>query len=299
MPVPLVTATPPPMRSAASGEAVGAAILRKARRLRKLARRYALNTLAGGPPATRVVFIMGAQRSGTRVPLVALESAPDILTFREGARPFFKAGRLAPDEVLDRLFADCAFPVLVLKPLCDSHRARQLLDRFPDARVLWIFRGYHETITSSSLKWRSGIDAVEQLVAGRLRSDDWRLGGLSPEHLDAARRLYQPGLSLDHANAILWYLRSRLLLDQQLFGCARTLVIKYEDLTAAPAIHFPRVFDFVGQTLQPQYLSGVHRNSSGRRVANVPRFVEDVCNQLYEQIDRGYQSSLTRSTQPC
>jgi hypothetical protein len=277
-------------------EPVVDAVLRKSRRMRKFARRLALNALSGGRPDTRVVFIVGAQRSGTRVPLVALESAPDILTYREGARPFFHGVRLTAEPMLDELFAQCAFPVLVLKPLCESHRARQLLERFPGSRVLWIFRNYEDTITSSSLKWSSGIEAVEQLLQDRLSRDDWRRGGVTPALLEDARRLYQPGLSLHHANAVLWYVRSRLLLDLDLFACPDALVIKYEDLTSAPVRHFPRVFQFVGQPLRPQYLSTIHSNATRRRPSPlIPRRVADACEALYAEIDRRYQAAVAKA----
>jgi hypothetical protein len=282
-------------RSKSTPEPMGTAVLRKTRRVAKVARRLALNALQGGRPETRVVFILGAQRSGTRVPLVALESAPDILTFREGARPYFDGVRLAEEPVLDRLFEACDFPLLVLKPLCESHRARQLLARFPGSRVLWIFRDHRDTITSSSLKWASGIEAVEQIVEGRLRPNDWRGGGLTPELLDVARRLYQPGLSLHHANAILWYLRTRLLLDLDLFTCPEALVIKYEDLTSAPAVHFDRVFRFLGQPLKPEYLTQIHRNDKRRPLSGIPSAVADACDALYSDVDARYQRSLTKA----
>ena len=291
-----MTAQRPVLRASSAGEPLGAAVLRKSRRLRKIGRRLVLNALQGGRPQTQVVFIMGAQRSGTRVPLVALESAPDMLTFREGARPYFEGVRLTEEAALDRLFEGCAFPVLVLKPLCESHRARELLARFPGSRVLWIFRDHHDTIASASLKWRSGIDAVERIVEGRLRPDDWRGGGLSPELLDVARRLYQPGLSLHHANAILWFLRTRLLLDLDLFNCPEALVIKYEDLTSAPAVHFARVFRFLGQRLESGYLNQIHRNAGRRRpLSGIPPMVADACEALYGEVDDRYQQSLAKA----
>ena len=282
-----------PMSRESTQETLGGTVVRKATRLRKFARRYTLNALHGGTPQTRVVFIVGAQRSGTRVPLAALEGAADVVTYREGARPFFQGVRLAPEKRLEGLFDACLFPVLVLKPLCESHRAQQLLARFAHSRVVWIFRGYQDTIASASLKWSSGVEAVERIVHGRLQSDDWRGGGLSPELLEDVRRLYQPGLTLHHANAILWYLRSRVLLDLDLFPSPNVLVVKYEDLTSDPTGHFPRVFDFIGQGLKPAYLAPIRRNSS-RRVSSldIPGVVSDACAAVYDEIDRRYRASV-------
>jgi hypothetical protein len=265
---------------------------RKSRRLAKYMRRHVCNLLGRRHP-TRVVFIMGAQRSGTRVPLVALESAPDIVTFREGARPFFRGGRLRPDAVLSRLFDRCPFPVLVVKPLCESHRALDLLSRFPTSRVIWIYRSPEDTIRSASIKWDSGAAAVTGLIEGTLTDDDWRRGGLTADALAVAMRLYRPGLGLHHANAIMWYLRNRLVLDLDLFSHPRVLVVKYEDLSSAPSSHFPRVFSFVGASLAPSYLAGIHDRSVRRStLADVPPEVLDTCRALYANIDRRYQASV-------
>lgn len=264
-------------------------VARKGRRLLKYGRRWGLNAV-GRSDATRPVFIMGAQRSGTRVPLLALESAPDILTFREGARPFFRGGRLEPDQTLERLFERCSFPVVVIKPLCESHRALDLLARFSTSRVVWIYRSPEDTVRSASIKWGSGAEAVTRLLDGSLAPDDWRWGGLNDEALAVARQLYAPGLGLHHANAIMWYLRTRLVLDQDLFSHPRALVVKYEDLSSAPAMHFPRLFSFVGEPLDSSYLVGIHGHSVRRRpLEGVPGDVLEACRALHAELDRRYE----------
>jgi hypothetical protein len=278
--------------AAASAEPLSEKVARKSRRLLKYARRWGLNA-AGRREPVRVIFIMGAQRSGTRVPLLALESAPDILTFREGARPFFRGGRLQPDETLRSLVDRCPFPVLVLKPLCESHRVLALLEKFPDARVIWIYRRPEDTVRSASIKWESGTAAVTRLIDGTLDVDDWRRGGLTTEALAEARRLFTTGLSLHHANAIMWYLRNRLALDLDVFAHPRVLVVKYEDLSSAPLAHFPRLFSFVGKPLEKSYLAGIHDRSVRRKpLDGVPAEVLDACEALYAEIDRRYQASL-------
>jgi hypothetical protein len=221
---------------------------------------------------------------------VALESAPDILTYREGAHPFFRNGRLQPDDTLETLFAACRFPVLVLKPLCESHRALELLERHPGSRVLWIFRGFEDTVRSASRKWSSGPEAITRLVTGRAEPNDWRAGGLTDESLEMARRLYQPNPGLHHANAILWYLRTRLVLDLRLFERADALLVKYEDLSTDPGRHFPRVFYFLQQPMKKEYLAEIHGRSVRRHALDdVPRAVIDACEALYAAVDGVYR----------
>jgi hypothetical protein len=133
------------------------------------------------------------------------------------------------------------------------------------------------------------VEAVEQLVAGTLPSGNWRLGGLTSEALDTARRLHRPGLSLHHANAILWYLRNRLILDLDIPSHDRALLVKYEDLSTDPQAHFPRVFRFVGEPLKPGYLRAIHGGSVRRRpLQEVPDDVIDACDRLHGEIEQRY-----------
>ena len=275
--------------------ALGDRALNRVRRIAKFARRMSANAMNGGVPETHPVFIMGCQRSGTRVPLSVLEQAPAVLTYGEGAPLYYNGLMLRPDDLLEQRFARCVFPWLVLKPLCESHRARQLLERFPTSRIIWIFRGYAETVKSTSLKWSSGTTVVKQMVEGRLRPDDWRRGGLTEESLDVVKRLYRPELTLDHANALLWYLRNRLVLDQGLFDCERVLVVKYEDLTRDPIQHFARVFEFIGEPLHANYTSDVRDTRSRMTPAlSIPEPVVQTCKALFEEIDLRYHASLER-----
>src|SRR5690606_31615112 len=111
-------------------------------------------------PDTRFVFVVGSQRSGTRLPLQVMDQAPAIATYSEGAAPFFDRvllQRLDRVEALGRL---SVFPVVALKPICETHRVIELLERFPRSRAVWIFRHYQDAVNSASVKWKSGPEAV-------------------------------------------------------------------------------------------------------------------------------------------
>ena len=104
-------------------------------------------------------------------------------------------------------------------------------------------------------------------------------------------------MTLHHANAILWYLRTRLLVDLDMFNRPQVLVVKYEDISTDPARHFRRVFDFVGQPLRAEYLEQIHANSVRRDTfPQIPRLVNEACEALFSEIDRRYQETLTQLT---
>ena len=122
--------------------ALGDRALNRVRRIAKFARRMSANAMNGGVPETHPVFIMGCQRRDPCAAVRARAGAGRADLRRRRAVVHYNRLMLRPDDLLEQRFARCVFPWLVLKPLCESHRARQLLERFPTSRIIWIFRGY-------------------------------------------------------------------------------------------------------------------------------------------------------------
>lgn len=56
-------------------------INRKLKRTWKFAARYVTTLSAGTRQAPNALFVLGSGRSGTRVPLVALERSPETITY--------------------------------------------------------------------------------------------------------------------------------------------------------------------------------------------------------------------------
>ena len=199
------------VRSAQDESDVAAPLSYRERLARKMPRvskflRQGTRVVAGGRrPATRVVFVVGSQRSGTRLPLQILDGAPEVMTYSEGTAPYFDRVLLKPLPEIERLLTRSLFPGVALKPICQTHRINELLDHFPDARGIWIFRDYRDATNSASAKWKSGKEAVRRLAAGELDAAGWRAGGLTTEKLQLVRRLYSDSMSLHAANAVMCF----------------------------------------------------------------------------------------------
>src|SRR5919108_1037308 len=89
---------------------------RKLPRVVKATGQWARVVTTGRRPSTRVVFVVGSQRSGTRLPLEVLDHSPDIATFSEGTSPFFDDVLLQPLDRIEVLLRRSPAPVVVLKP---------------------------------------------------------------------------------------------------------------------------------------------------------------------------------------
>lgn len=262
---------------------------RKVPRIVKTGQQWARVAVAGRRPATRVVFVVGSQRSGTRLPLTVMDHAPEIMTWSEGAAPYFRDVLLEPLDRVEQLVRSSIFPVVVLKPICETHRVHELLDRFPRSRAVWIFRHYHAAVNSASAKWKSGIEAVRRLAEGELASAGWRAGGLSQARLDLVRRWYRPAMSLHEANAVMWYLRNSLFFDLAADRRPEILLVRYEDLVKEPHPRFEAIFRFIDLPAPPGFDASVRDTETSRRPfpAIAPDLAEH-CDDLHTRLMTHY-----------
>jgi hypothetical protein len=266
-------------------------IKRKLPRVVKSARQWTRALAAGRRPATSVVFVVGAQRSGTRLPIQVLDCLPEISTFPEGSDPYFDGVMLKPLDQIEELVRRSPAALIALKPICETHRTNELLDRFPGSKAIWIFRNFEDTVNSASLKWSSGRTMLRRLAQGQLKPGDWRRGGVTQEKLRIVRRLYRDDMSQHEANAVMWYLRNSLFFD---LGCDQrddVLLVRYEDLVGQPREHVARIFDFIGMPVSPAALEAIHGGGRGRRA--FPEIAPDIrrlCEDVHERLLAHYRS---------
>jgi hypothetical protein len=232
-------------------------------------------------PATRAVFVVGAQRSGTRLPLQVLDSAPEIMTYNEGSAPYFDGVLLRDLDEVGGLLRRSPFPVVVLKPICESHRTLELLDRFPGSRAIWIFRNYQDTVNSASAKWRSGPEMVRRLAEGEASKAGWSAGGLTTRDVEFVREVYRPGMSIHAANAVLWYLRNNLYFTTGSSQHPGVLLVQYEQLVGQPRQAFERVFAHIGLPSPGGFDRDVYASSVSKRpFPEIPAAIKDRCDDL-------------------
>jgi hypothetical protein len=261
---------------------------RKLPRLLKFARRRVVNA-AFGSPSSRPVFVLGAQRSGTRLPLLVLERNRDVIAYNEGSAPFFDGVLLRDDATVRSLVAGSPFPVVILKPICESHRGGEFLDGFEDSKVVWIFRHYYDTVRSATQKWSGALDNLRPLARGDLRAAGWRAGGLSEEQLALVRSLFSEQLPPEGAHALMYYLRNSLFFDQGLDRRPAVRLVKYEDLATSPARVFPELFQFLNCAFEQRFLDGVYGSSVRKgKPPGIPAEIEALCETVYQRLSAAY-----------
>jgi hypothetical protein len=259
-------------------------LLRKLPRVVKFSRQW-LRVLANGRPGARFVFIVGAQRSGTRLPVQILAQAPEIATYSEGAAPFFDDVFLRPLDRLEELALKSPAAIIALKPICETHRIHDLLDRFPSSKAVWIFRNYQATALSASRKWTAGRAALGLIARRQNAKDDWRVGGLSEEKLQLVRRLYRDDMSEYEAHAVMWYLRNGLYFDLGAHERKEILLVRYEALIGDPQEQFARLFRFVGAPVPEGALATIRTsNRPPREAPPISPEISMLCEELQDRL---------------
>jgi hypothetical protein len=152
---------------------------------------------------SRLVMVMGVQRSGTNALFKCLTSARGVQAFNEAPdNAAFEACDLRPEPTLRALLAAAPGPV-VLKPINESkHRpVAAVLEEFGahDLRAVWIFRDPVNCYHSHIVRWAG--------FRGR------------PEAFAAS-----------------WSARNRSALDALAAHPERLALVRYEDLVADPRV---------------------------------------------------------------
>ena len=225
-----------------------------------------------------------------------MDCAAEIATFTEGSAPYFDRVLLKPLDRVEQLLGRSPAPVVALKPICETHRVHELLDRFPGSRAVWIFRHYRAAVDSASTKWKSGREAVRRLASGELEEAGWRAGGLTGEKLALVKRLYRADMSLHDANAVMWLLRNGLFFDLRADARPEILLVRYEDLVGDPRRSFARLFDFIGVPMPAESVEVIKRPSrEDKTVPVISAEIASHCDALHERLLSHYNDSI-RST---
>jgi hypothetical protein len=185
------------------------------------------------------------------------------------------------DLVTARMMA-LPFEVAVAKPLVESHRVRELLDNFGQAKGIWLLRHYG-AVASSNLRRFGADNANRDLRILVTRGPaDWRGAG-TEEVRDKVATLLASGLSPLDSAALFWWTRNRLYLDQGLATDDRVKVMRYERIIENPRECLEALSDFLGTRLP---LGAMTRRIHPRPTAHAELRpdINRLCSDLLERL---------------
>lgn len=238
------------------------------------------------PTERRTIVVLGCQRSGTTLMLDLFAEDrrtmvyPEFSALSGGAEDGGVRLRPLPEvrEQIERVRA----PITVLKPLVESQHALSLLEGLPDARAVWMFRGF-ESVAVSNITYFGDDNGARDLRL-LLTNDppNWR-GELVPDSTRAIlTEHYNPDMNPYDAAALFWWARNQLFFDLGLDERPDVLLCEYEALVAAPRRVMSSIYDFC-EVPQParDTTRRIHSDARDRGASSgISPEVKTVCEEL-------------------
>lgn len=255
-------------------------------RLHGWRRLKALRRVLRSPVPSRPVFVLGRQRSGTSMLMYLLEMHSQTEIYDEADRsPVFRRFRLAGDEAVERAVEQSRAPVVCLKPICDSHLATRLLERFPGSRAIWIYRGFADAARSAVVMWEAADRALRRVCRGE-GDGGWFEEGLTPATLEVLRRIYRDDMTPFDCTCLGWWARNRLVLEQHLAERPEVYLLRYEHLVEDVEPKTRELFAFLGLPFQERVVRHVHsRSVRAADKSKVHPEVRSLCEDLERELD--------------
>lgn len=242
------------------------------------------------PPCdAKAVFVLGRQRSGTTMLMRVFHRHPDMLVVDEHHdNSAFLDYRIRSADTVAALLADARFPAVCLKPICDSHRLRDLRRDFPDGHFIWLYRDFRDVANSSLRKFDGATRAVRLVCTGR-PGGGWFREGISPRIEKVLRDVYHPRLTEFELACLVWWARNRLVIDSGLIGQAGITLLKYEALVSEPSTLLRWLF----QRLDMRYCERVERRITSRSIGrhSAPAMDErvlELCRSTLAELDEAF-----------
>jgi len=242
------------------------------------------------PAERRTIIILGCQRSGTTLMLDLFAEDrrtmiyPEFSALSGGAEDRGLRLRKLPEvrAQIERVRA----PITVLKPLVESQHAHSLLEGLPDARVVWMFRGF-ESVAVSNINYFGTENGARDLRL-LLTNDppNWR-GEFVP---DSTRAVLADHYSADmnpyDAAALFWWARNRLFFDLGLDEHPDVHLCEYEALVAAPRRVMNSIYDFCDVDRPARdTTTRIHSEARDRGASSaITSEVEAVCEELQAKL---------------
>lgn len=237
----------------------------------------------------RPVFVVGVQRSGTNMVLRGLEQDPAVETHNENDRAAFERFQLRDDERVRAIVHRSRHQVVLFKPLCDSHRAVDLLAAMSapglpvggPARAVWVYRGVDGRARSAVQKFGDVNRRILTEIARGEGRGRWQSQGLSEATLQLVRQTDPERLSPESAAALFWVVRNRLYFDQGLHLRPDVHLVNYERFVLDPEAEATALARFVG--LVPDY--GMWAHADGRARTATPLGLDPRVRRAADQLE--------------
>jgi hypothetical protein len=245
------------------------------------------------------VFIVGLQRSGTKMLIFALNQSPEVRIYNESKRsPAFRNFELREDEVIRSLVEKTPQQCVVFKALCDSHRIAELLDDLGTARpgrAIWIYRSPEARARSAVAQFHDNNLRVLETLASGGGAGTWQSAGLTPRLREVIGEFDYSRMNAESAAALWWYVRNSLFFELGLNERDDILLTSYDRFLAEPELLMRSLCSFTGLTYEPRMIAGIApRPAPSSSVLDIDPSIRALCSELEQRLDSWFALHGTR-----
>lgn len=239
-------------------------------------------------------MVVGCQHSGATLLSRLFDADKDCRVFAEYSvlSSVGKDGiRLNPLPDVAAVLSRVPAPLVVIRPLVETQRARTLLNYFPGTKALFMYRRYDDVASSDLHRFGPGnaIDNLRPIATGN--THDWRSSGTAATVRARIAHFFSDTMSPSDAAALFWLARNQLYYDLELSAHREVMLCRYEALIAEPATVMSRIYEFSGVTCPElsharQLCSGAATRSESLEL--LPE-VRALCEQLQARLDAQHE----------
>lgn len=233
------------------------------------------------------LYVVGVQRSGTNMVVKGLELAPEFEVHNENDKRVFHRFQLRSDEILVDTVNGSEHRYVLFKPLCDSHRADQLLalQGVPPGKAIWVYRDVDERARSAIAKFGdANLRALRHIVEG-CGEPIWQGRRLSTDTMNTLARFDYETMTPATAAALFWYARNSLYFELSLDRRDDVFLSSYDAFVAAPQQVTQRICAFLELPWRPSLCAHVQRRHPERPRLPIDPAARDLCDALGARLD--------------
>jgi hypothetical protein len=239
-------------------------------------------------PEAVPVFLIGLQRSGTNMLARGFERAPEFEVRNENDHSAFERFRIRPLPVIRSIVERSRHAYVLFKPLCDSHRACELLDELhtpSPGLAIWAYRGFEGRVRSSTAKFGdSNLRALQRIASGEWK-DPWQAGGLSHDRLDLIRSFDLDGMTAESGSALFWFLRNSLFFDLKLDRRPDVALISYDATVTEPESTMRILCAFLHLPFRNGLIQHIQARDAPREPIDIDPDIRARCADLQSALD--------------
>lgn len=238
-----------------------------------------------------LLFIIGCQRSGTTLMTEILEMDWNARIYPEhsrlSSRDRLDGLRLNPLPEVETTIRRTPFPLVVLKPLVETQNADHLLEFFPRAKAVWMYRHYKDVAASNLKRFgrQNGVKNLGYIV--RDERTNWRAERLSEETRAIVKEHFRSDMDPYDAAALFWYVRNTFFFERALNSNPRIITCRYTDLVIDPGRTMRDIYNHLGMRYPGNHIiSEVHTSSVGRgQSIQLSAPLEELCAGMWDRLE--------------